>query len=409
MVSEKKEAVPGGGAVLNVVRPDVPSLTGLRFFAALFILLNHLLLGFVSRDTFYFGRMLANSAFLGMDIFFVLSGFIIHYNYSAKINGSCRSFYEFFVARFSRLYPLFIATFILDFILVSFFGGIEWSDRLYAIPFFITMSQSWLYQLTSTGTAMYYMFPRASIAWSVSTEMLMYAFYPLFWYFFLRVRFPRKLWSFILVSLAVALLAFSFTSLYRNSDFFDRLGLVFFGPVAATARSEEFSFSFWVWYISPYARTLQFLSGVVIAAFCLRRSGQVFSSVESWVLKLGLGLSLFYIIESFLPYQFSTDWANHIFKLLGYTPVVCFLIYHCYVDSTGWLSRVLSAQWCVKLGERSYSIYIWHIYFYSFVVLLPGTRFLHVVLAWSGVYLFSAISYRWIEKPFRSKIRSLLS
>jgi hypothetical protein len=44
-----------------------------------------------------------------MTLFFVLSGFVIHYNYAASIErDGARGIANFFVARFARLYPLYI-------------------------------------------------------------------------------------------------------------------------------------------------------------------------------------------------------------------------------------------------------------------------------------------------------------
>lgn len=392
-----------------MIRPDIPSLTGLRFFAAFFILINHLLLGFVSRETAFFGRFLANSAFIGMDVFFVLSGFIIHYNYSAKINGSLRSFYAFFVARISRLYPLFFATFVIDFFLIARSGGVSWSDMMHAVPFFITMSQSWFYQLTSAGTALYYMFPRASIAWSVSSEMLMYAFYPLFWYWLLKSRYSSWKMPGVVAVFAVTALSFLFKGLYASQVDLDKVGVAIFGEMASVSRSPEFSFSFWVWYVSPYSRLLQFLCGIVVADYCLKHVDKNCNYSDFPFLRVGQVLAFLYVVASCLPYRNSIPLVEGIFKIFGYTPVVCFCIYCCYANRSGYFSRLLSANWCVKLGERSYSIYIWHIYFYTFVLLLPGTRFLHVIMAWAAIYIFSAISYEWLEKPLRQRMRKLLS
>lgn len=391
------------------IRPDIPSLTGLRFFAAFFILLNHLLLGFVSRETAYFGRFLVNSAFLGMDVFFVLSGFIIHYNYSAKINGSLKSFYAFFVARVSRLYPLFFATFAIDFLLIARSGGIPWSDMMHAVPFFVTMSQSWFYQLTSAGTALYYMFPRASIAWSVSSEMLMYAFYPLFWYWLLKSRnFSWKMPGVVAVS-AVTMLSLLFKGLYTSQVDWDKLGVALFGEMASVSRSPEFSFAFWVWYVSPYSRLLQFLCGIVVADYCLKHVDKHCNYSGAAFLRGGQVLAFLYVLGTFLPQEYALPLLDEIFQLFGYAPIVCFCIYYCYVCPAGHFSRLLSMSWCEKLGERSYSIYIWHIYLYGIVLMLPGTRFLHVIMAWAAIYIFSAISYEWLEKPLRHRMRKLLS
>src|SRR5258708_20022092 len=94
-----------------VSRRPIPALTGLRFVAALMVLIGH----FVEAMVRFPAPMPAWQVFLvslpglGMPLFFVLSGFVIQYNYSEPIrtNGAT-GVWNFFVARFSRLYPLYI-------------------------------------------------------------------------------------------------------------------------------------------------------------------------------------------------------------------------------------------------------------------------------------------------------------
>ena len=83
---------------IKAQQKNLPSLTGLRFWAVFFILINHLLLGYVPRDNLLFINMLRHAGEIGMDIFFILSGFIIHYNYSASIQSFSKlSIYSFLI------------------------------------------------------------------------------------------------------------------------------------------------------------------------------------------------------------------------------------------------------------------------------------------------------------------------
>jgi peptidoglycan/LPS O-acetylase OafA/YrhL len=87
---------------------------------------------------------------LGMTLFFVLSGFVIHYNYNAMITrrGGMR---VFFVARFARLYPLYILLFLFDFAYTgltarSACGQIGAPDGHWlGLAFYLTLTQSWFY------------------------------------------------------------------------------------------------------------------------------------------------------------------------------------------------------------------------------------------------------------------------
>src|SRR5580704_6089862 len=102
------EAVPsalGRGRSL----PQIPALTGLRFFAAFFILFAHAADWLGQFQNSDIGQRFGFVAMYGMPLFFVLSGFVIHYNYRRLFmsRGICRATCEFAAARFARLFPLY--------------------------------------------------------------------------------------------------------------------------------------------------------------------------------------------------------------------------------------------------------------------------------------------------------------
>src|SRR5262245_1965462 len=103
-------------------RPAVPALTGLRFVAAGFVLISHstvFLLPFPGAAPDWH-LYLQSIALLGMSVFFVLSGFVIHYNYSQLLQRK-RGILSFFVARLSRIYPLFFACVAFDLVFKYFY------------------------------------------------------------------------------------------------------------------------------------------------------------------------------------------------------------------------------------------------------------------------------------------------
>jgi peptidoglycan/LPS O-acetylase OafA/YrhL len=123
---------------------DIPSLTGLRFLAALSVAVAHAagisLLsmnqqGAVQTATHW----LEVGAGFGMTLFFVLSGFVIHYNYSQKIFGKgLNGVAKFFWARFARLYPLYFLILFIELIFSDVAKSILdkhlMPDRIYALP-----------------------------------------------------------------------------------------------------------------------------------------------------------------------------------------------------------------------------------------------------------------------------------
>ena len=74
-----------------------PALDGLRAISVLLVIFFHTK---CQRPSFIYG-------WLGVDIFFVLSGFVICTNYRNSVSTP-RDLWNFFVARFARLYPLYL-------------------------------------------------------------------------------------------------------------------------------------------------------------------------------------------------------------------------------------------------------------------------------------------------------------
>ena len=88
--------------------PDLRALTTLRFFAALWVVLytawEHLNVGFEPT--------LVSKGYLGVEVFFVLSGFILSHVYLEAAGEKRFSYRGFLWARIARVYPLHLATLI---------------------------------------------------------------------------------------------------------------------------------------------------------------------------------------------------------------------------------------------------------------------------------------------------------
>src|SRR5690349_17514867 len=99
-----------------VQRPS-DAVTGLRFFAALTVANAHGVLHFVNytasglrplEDQTLVSLLLVKPANMGMSLFFILSGFVIHYNYFSRLkNFNMRQLHNFYVAG-SRVFSLCI-------------------------------------------------------------------------------------------------------------------------------------------------------------------------------------------------------------------------------------------------------------------------------------------------------------
>src|SRR5947209_20217313 len=111
LVPERAMAPSQGSGTGAHLRP----LTGLRFMAALLVVIHHYF-GIATGD---YGQRadprvptLIAAAFVGVNIFFILSGFILAYNYldaDGQLRITCR---DFWAARFARIYPVYVLAFL---------------------------------------------------------------------------------------------------------------------------------------------------------------------------------------------------------------------------------------------------------------------------------------------------------
>jgi peptidoglycan/LPS O-acetylase OafA/YrhL len=188
-------------------------------------------------------------------LFFVLSGFVIQYNYGALFakESLCRATYQFFVARFARIYPLYIATLVpaLAYIPSPYFSS-EWGAALS----YLTLTQSWFNMEMAT-------FPPD---WSISTEWFFYfAFVPLT---FIAIRRPVAA---LLVAGVVGVVAIGLFYEFLQAD---ALALV----TRCCWHDAKVSADPWSWivYLSPDARLPEFIMGMLAArAYSALSIGQV--------------------------------------------------------------------------------------------------------------------------------------
>src|SRR6202451_3234924 len=111
IVTPRSGDAASSAATSRIHPDDVPGLTGLRLLAAFSVLIAHafgvLMQGHDAQGVVYW---LTQASGFGMTLFFVLSGFVIHYNYAGAVTGrqGARGTAAFFWARFARLYPLLL-------------------------------------------------------------------------------------------------------------------------------------------------------------------------------------------------------------------------------------------------------------------------------------------------------------
>ena len=172
---------------------NLKSLTSLRFFAAMWVVcfhfwdnLGHGLPAFISKG------------YLGVELFFVLSGFILSHVYLERFKEGTFNYFEFLWARLARIYPLHIAILAGLGLLIAgiSFVGINAGEKMIvwsSLPAQLTLTQAW-------GLAQKGGWNHPS--WSISAEWFAYLTFPVFAFLACRLwNRPR-----LAVSLAAVLL-----------------------------------------------------------------------------------------------------------------------------------------------------------------------------------------------------------
>ncbi len=151
---------------------DLKALTSLRFWAALWVVLFHFLPYAADWGP---ASSLLGKGYLGVDFFFVLSGFVLAHVYGAELKEGRYSHPRFLVKRIARIYPMHIATlafFVVLALAAPIAGLVLDSAARYdfsKIPSQLLLVHAWI------GTGEEFNYP----SWSISAEFFAYLCFPL--------------------------------------------------------------------------------------------------------------------------------------------------------------------------------------------------------------------------------------
>lgn len=357
-------------------RIKLDSLTALRFFAAAMVVVSHAagLFHFMNKPAIV-DLPLAQ----GVSFFFVLSGFILTYNYP-DLSG-IKATGKFWRARLARVWPahafaLLLGIFILDLKPLTQMGVPLYQN----IIAHFAMVHGWILQEQ-------FFFSINPPSWSISTEFAFYLLFPL-----LIWKQGKNWW----MKLAIAALVVVGFMAYGSGT--DHHGL--------SVRA--------LMYINPLVRVFEFVLGMSCATLWMKYRNQKVSPVLVTALEVGcIALIAAYIAN--ISHLIEPLKARHFGTMLHYWLLYdgnCFafaaLIYLCALQK-GLVAKLLSNKVCVYLGEISYSIYLLHMI--ALVVYLQHAQQFSkinspiVFAAYCAVVIGAAhLTYTYIEKPLRKKL-----
>lgn len=393
----------------------LPALDGLRLIAAMLVAGGHYT-GMFPAGTL--PEALHNLTGLGMTLFFVLSGFVIHYNYHATLQqpGGVRLF---LAARFARLYPLYIILFLFEFAYLvasarspcaraGDFGG-----QFNALLNYLTLTQSWTYTVACDKALIYQYGPISAVTWSISVEMFFYLAYAAG----VRVVSGRPMTRVSVIAAAAAVYAATVIFFWLCGHYqaeMDQFALETFGRAASTATDYNDSLLRWLLYFNPLARLAEFCIGIAVAIAFMQRAPRAVGDAgafASWTTLAAIVAVVAVHVWLYAP------GGNVLISRVAsqlYAPLVGIMMYCIVRDVTPW-SRILSLPLMVALGQASYSIYLLHEIFPSAYKRLgiETANPLAVWALWAATLAMLAIvsrfTYLAIESPARRVLRRLLA
>jgi len=333
-----------------------PDIDGLRAIAVIPVVLFH------ANFLFFSG------GYVGVDIFFVISGYLITNILLNDINDNQFSIVTFYERRVRRIFPalfaVLIATSIVALVIMLPTELDSYGRSLFSSTFFYSnyhfMFDADYFSAPAETKPLLHM-------WSLAVEEQFYIFFPVYLYFV--SKYAKKALG--LITILAIITSFIYSLLLIN-----------------TAPSDAF-------YSAP-ARAWELLIGSLLAIYPARHN---LKSSAANILGI-TGLSLITYAIFFYNKQTQFPGINAILPVAG----TALIIYS--GSTTNSLTRkILSISPLIKVGLISFSLYLWHwpiMVFYNMYSIAPpaATEIMSLLLITLAV---SYASWRFIETPFRKR------
>ena len=379
---------------------QLPALTSLRFFAAFAVLALHYrdLLGPLPPQLL---KALIGGQY-GVTFFFVLSGFILTYNYQRWFGEGvgAAGFWRFQRLRLARIYPIYVVGLLLDtpwhLIERAQAGQLADSGHVFWASWLLNLVglQAWV---PGVPYAMFWNAP----AWSVSAEFFFYASFP-----FVCAALARRIRTLGGLLLALCASVLVETALY---------GLVV--HLLTFEWKVDGQTQYLVMVYNPLLRFGEFVAGCLAGQYFVRSRGlAAFAGSGLWATAAArngvVAASLLLVTVRVMMPDYTGPSANtwlldvalkYPFYILPFAAIIVAV-----ASGPTFLSWLLALPWLVLLGEASYSLYIIHWSGQTFLRMgflgSLGTPLVHALFL-LGTVAASVFFYRVVEVPWRRRLR----
>lgn len=323
-------------------------IQGLRALALLLVLAAHWQIPYMS-----FG-------YIGVDIFFVISGYVI----TGLLLNKNQSIVSFYAARFRRLFPaLFFLLCSVVVISIFLFPPEVNKENLLEANLAVLWISNFHFAYSNQN---YFNASELNLflhTWSLGLEEQYYLLWPFVLYGLYRLAPNRIISLLLLIFLGSILLAIS---------------CLYLDPIK-------------FYYLIP-SRIWQFVSGAV-AYFLFSRFAPKLSRGSS-------GIICILFVTALIGYLYI---PLVVMNTLGVILLTCYIL-SC-SPSLSVFNKILSSSVLVAIGNRSYSLYLWHWPVWVILsALVMFDKFWLCILVVLFTCVFSEISFRFIETPIRNNI-----
>ena len=340
-----------------------PEIDGLRAISVFLIIIYHANLSIN-------GIKLFPGGFIGVDIFFVISGYLISSILlkEKKITGQI-NLLNFYNRRARRLLPCLsvvsITTIFFSILYIVPYVNLDTIKSIFSANFFVANFYFFFVgQVYGEPSSLLKPFLHT---WSLGVEEQFYIIFPILLIFLFK-NFKNGILNFFIFVFFISFLSSNFLSNTNVSlsfyMIFSRAWEIIFGVIIGLRNFDSFK-------INPLYSSLVSLLGLVLIFFS----------------------SIFFSNSTIHP------------SFISILPVIgCGLII-IFCDREKFVKALLSSKILVFFGLISYSLYLWHypIFAFSRITDLHGNKDFFKILIVIFLFMISFLSYKFIEKPFRNQ------
>ena len=350
----------------------ISSIDGLRAIAVTAVVLYHLGISWIP------------GGFLGVDLFFVISGYVITRLILDSINqSSALDLRAFYAARLRRIYPGFLFMVVCTIIFIGVWAPEAIKRFLSDLPFALTGTINWLLvarhqdYFETVGRP-----PLLQHTWSLAVELQFYLIWPLILLGVLKYFGKKNIARIALVIAMVSGTTLFFVSLQLDQSNAQQISHIYFG-------TDTHSLGLFLGSALAVSWIPQNLSADIE-----KRAQDVIDGIGVFGL-LGLISTFLFIDES------NASLYRIAFPLAG---IFGCLVIISLVHPASRFAPIISTAPFRWVGQRSYGIYIWHWVIFQVTrpsVDLSGQTWALYLARVLLVLALADISLRWVEIPFR--------